>query len=59
MTTINSRSQCREEKKNILPYDLFGDKIIQNGLKIYMSHLYGNDILLRHETLKRIAYPGS
>ena len=38
---------------------LFGDKIIQNCLKIYATHSYNYDLLLRQETLKKIACPGS
>ena len=37
----------REEKY------LFGDKIIQNCLKIYATHLYDNNLLLRQETKKK------
>ena len=38
-TTINPRSQCLEqERKNILRHYLFGDKIIQNCLKIDATH---------------------
>ena len=33
---------------------LFGDKIIQNYLKIDATHLYDNDLLLRQETQKRL-----
>ena len=46
----------REE--NILRHYLFGDKILENCLKIDATHLYDNDLLLRQET-KKIACPGS
>ena len=47
----------REE--NILCHYLFGDKIIQNCLKIDATHWYNNDLLMRQETQKNIACPGS
>ena len=35
ITISNSRSQCiGQERENILRHDLFGDKIIENCLKI-------------------------
>ena len=37
-------------EENILRYNLFGDKIIQNCFKIDAIHLYdNNDLLLRQE----------
>ena len=55
ITTINPSSQClRQERKNILPHYLFGDKTIQNCLKLYATHQYDNDLLLRQETQKRL-----
>ena len=43
ITTINPSSQCLEqERKNISRYS-FGDKIIQNCLKIDATHYYNND----------------
>ena len=47
----------REE--NILRHNLFGDKIIENCLKIDVIIWYENDLLERQETQKRIACPGS
>ena len=41
-------------KKNILRHYLFGDKILQNCLKIDETHLYDNGLLLRLETQKRL-----
>ena len=39
ITIINSRSQfLGQERKNILRHDIFGDKIIQNCLKIDATH---------------------
>ena len=38
----------REE--NILRHYLFGDKIIQNCLRIDATHSYDNDLFLREET---------
>ena len=53
-------SQCLgQERKNILRHDLFGDKIIRSSLKKYATHKYDNDVLLRQETQKKIAFPGS
>ena len=46
----------REEK--FLSHNLFGDKIIQNCLKIDASYYYDNDLLLRQDTQKKCAYPG-
>ena len=40
--------------KNILHHYLFGDKTIQNCLKIDATHLYDNDLLLTQETQKRL-----
>ena len=34
------------KEKNILRYDLFGNKIIQKWLKIDATHLYDNDVCL-------------
>ena len=48
---------CTREK-NWCHY-LFGDKIIQDCLKIDATHLYNNDLFLRQETKKKIACPGS
>ena len=42
-----------------LRYYLFGDKIIQNCLKIDATHPYDNDLLLRQETQNKISCPGS
>ena len=53
ITTINSWSQCLgQARKNILYDYLFGDKTIQNCLKIYATDYYDNDLLLRQETQK-------
>ena len=38
----------REE--NILRHNIFGDKIIQNCLKMDATYYYENDLLLRPET---------
>ena len=38
--------------KNILHHYLFGDKTIQNCLKIDATHWYDNDLLLTQETQK-------
>ena len=46
-------------KENILRHYLFGDKIIQNCLKIDAIHSYDNDLLLSQETQKKIACSGS
>ena len=43
------------EGENILHHHLFGDKIIQNCLKLDATHYYDNDLLLRQETPKKIA----
>ena len=40
----------REE--NILPHYLFGDKIIENCLKIDATYLYDNNLLLRQTKKK-------
>ena len=54
ITTINPSSQyLGQEKKNILRHDLFGDKIIQNCLKIDATYYYDNDLLLRQERKKK------
>ena len=50
-------SWTREE--NILRHYLLGDKIIQNGFKIVVTYSYDYDLLLRQETQKKIARPGS
>ena len=42
----------REE--NILLIDLYGDKIIENCLKIEATPSYDNDLLLGQETKKRL-----
>ena len=42
-----------KEKKSILCHNLFGDKIIQNCLKIDATHQYESDLLLRQETKKK------
>ena len=47
----------REE--NFFPHYLFGDKIIPNFLKIDTLHEHDNDLLLRQENQKNIAYPES
>ena len=45
ITTINPWSQWLwHEKKNILPHNLFGHKIIQNCLQIDAIHSYENDL---------------
>ena len=55
ITSIDPRSQCLgQERKNILRHFLFGDKIIQNCLKIDATHSYDNDLLLRQETKKKM-----
>ena len=41
-------SWTREE--NILRHYLFGDRIIQDCLKIDATYLYDNDLLLKQET---------
>ena len=46
-------------EKDILRHYLFGDKIIQNCLKIDANYYYDNDLLLRQEIQKKIACPGS
>ena len=48
---------CTREEKYFA--SLFGDKIIENCLKIDANQLYDNDLLLRQETEKKIACPGS
>ena len=45
-----------EKRKNILRRYLFADKIIQNCLKIDATNYYDNDLLLRQETHKKIAW---
>ena len=45
--------------KSILRHYVFGEKIHQNCVKIYATHQYDNDLLLRQETQKYIACPGS
>ena len=40
--------------KTILSHYLFGDKIIQNCLKIDATHYYNNDLVLKQETQKRL-----
>ena len=47
------------QEENILRHYLFGDNIIQNCLKIDAIHSYDNDLVLRQETQKKIACPGS
>ena len=47
----------REE--NILRYYISKEKIIENCLKIDATLYYDNDLLLRQETQKKIACPGS
>ena len=59
ITTVNPRSRCfGKERKNILRHNLFGDKIIQNCLKIDATHMH-NELLLRQETQKRFPCPES
>ena len=41
-------------EENILRHYLFGDKIIQNYLKIDATYLNNNDLLLRQETQKTL-----
>ena len=56
ITAIYPRSQCLgQERKNILRDYLFGEKIIQNCLKIDVTHLYDKNFLLRQENQKKIA----
>ena len=51
--TINLQSQSLgQERENILHHYLWGDKIIQNSLKIDAPRKYDNDLLLRQETQK-------
>ena len=60
ITIIIPRSQCLGQKReNIFCHCLFGEKIIENSLKIDATHLYDNDLLLRLETQKKIACTGS
>ena len=48
-----------KERANILRRYLFGDRIIQNCLKIDAIHQYDNDLLLRQETKKKFVSLGS
>ena len=48
-----------KRKRNILRHYKFEDKTTQNCLKIDATHLYDKDLLLRQETKKKIACPGS
>ena len=56
----------RSREETFLPHYLFGNKIIQNCLKIDTAHWYDSDLLLRQEIKKQkkkqkktIAYPGN
>ena len=44
----------REE--NILRHNLFGDRIIENCLKMDSTNKYDNDLLLRQDTKKRLHF---
>ena len=48
-----------KREENILCHYLSVDKIIQNFLKIDATNKYDNDFLLRLETVKNSACPGS
>ena len=44
------------EEKNILRHYLFGQRIVQNCLKIDATYKYDNDLLLRQETKRNYMF---